>query len=77
MTQRSRLHGIPVPYLRVWRFKRLLTQRELAEQAGVRQRTICRAEMGENSAFATIKKLATALAISPERLLNADPTVDA
>ena len=77
MTQRRHLHGIPVPYLRVWRFKRLLTQRELAEQAGVRQRTICRAEKGQNSTFATIKKLAIALEISPERLLNVDPTAGA
>jgi transcriptional regulator with XRE-family HTH domain len=76
MTQRRHLHGIPVPQLRVWRFTKLLTQRELAEQAGVQQRTISRAEVGGNASFATIKKLAIALEISAEQLLNVDTNAD-
>jgi transcriptional regulator with XRE-family HTH domain len=56
--------------LREWRRRRLMTQRDLAEAAGVTQSTIARLELGEASPrFGTLRKLAAALKIQPEELL--------
>jgi transcriptional regulator with XRE-family HTH domain len=61
-------------YLRAWRQRRMLTQRELADAAGVDQGTIVRVERGGfTPRFSTLRKLAAALKIEPEALLK-EPT---
>jgi transcriptional regulator with XRE-family HTH domain len=58
--------------LREWRDKKLLTQDELAEQSGVGRSTVARAEKGDLAVnYSNIRKLAAALGISPEMLLQA------
>lgn len=56
--------------LREIRTKRLMTQRELAEKAGVTHSTVSRIETGwqQNPSFRTVKRLATALGVRPEEL---------
>lgn len=64
-------HVPPVPSLRKFREKRLLTQIELADKSGVGRTTIIRIEKGElNVRPRTIKKLARALRVRPEELLG-------
>ncbi len=56
--------------LREWRERRLLTQRELAEQVGMSTGQINRIENGiHEPRFTTIRKLAVALNVSPEELV--------
>jgi transcriptional regulator with XRE-family HTH domain len=53
------------------REERVLSQRELAQLAGVRQGTIASLELGRNAPHAaTIRKLAKALGVSPRELLS-------
>jgi transcriptional regulator with XRE-family HTH domain len=58
-----------VPQLKTVRELRLMTQRELAEKAGVSQTTIVRIERGKQGALSTIRKLADALEVQPGELL--------
>jgi transcriptional regulator with XRE-family HTH domain len=58
-----------VPQLKTVRELRLMTQRELAEKAGVSQTTIVRIERGQQGALSTIRKLADALEVQPGELL--------
>jgi transcriptional regulator with XRE-family HTH domain len=55
--------------LRDLRSARLLTQKELAEKAGVRWQTISDIESGRNAPrFTTIRALAKALEVDPSKL---------
>jgi transcriptional regulator with XRE-family HTH domain len=55
--------------LRELREKKLLSQRELAEETGVRTETICRLEKGKNKPrSSTRSKLAKALGVEPEAI---------
>jgi len=57
--------------LRVVRERALLSRRELAEKSGVSMDTIQRVELGEGGAFGrTVRRLAEALNIDPEELLE-------
>jgi transcriptional regulator with XRE-family HTH domain len=58
-----------VPQLKTVRELKLMTQRELAEKAGVSQATIVRIERGRQGALSTIRKLADALEVQPGELL--------
>jgi predicted transcriptional regulator len=61
------------PRLRYLRAVALLTQRELAERAGLRQATIARLETGNVDARpSTIRKLADALGVDPYRITGTD-----
>ncbi len=60
-------------HLRAWRERRALTQKELADKAGVTQLSITRIETGQQNARpTTVRKLAKALRIKPEQLFR-DP----
>jgi transcriptional regulator with XRE-family HTH domain len=58
--------------LREWRQRRLLTQEELAEKAGVGVTTIVRIEAGQGARISTLRKLAQALDITAEQLMGDD-----
>jgi transcriptional regulator with XRE-family HTH domain len=59
--------------LREWRRRRLMTQRDLAAASGVGAVTIARIESGHAvPRFATVRKLAGALQITPEQLMGED-----
>jgi transcriptional regulator with XRE-family HTH domain len=71
MLMAERTRGRPLPHLRAWRDRKLLTQDELAEQSGVGRSTIARAEKGDEAVnYTNIRKLAKALNISPDELLS-------
>lgn len=72
-TRRAAGRGIAVPYLASWRGKRLFSQLELAEKAGLSTRTVSRTESGYNADFTTIKAIAAALGISAEELVEVNP----
>jgi transcriptional regulator with XRE-family HTH domain len=59
--------------LREWRLRRLLTQEELAEKAGVGVTTIVRIEAGQGARISTLRKLAQALDITAEQLMGDEP----
>lgn len=65
--------GVVVPHLTAWRIHRVLTQTQLAEKAHVSRPTMTRAERGERIDLPTIRKLAAALNIAPETLLERPP----
>ena len=56
--------------LRRWRQRRLLTQEELAEKAGVGVATIARIEAGQGARLSTLRKLAQALDVTADELLG-------
>lgn len=58
--------------LREWRRRRLLTQQDLAELAGVGYVTVSRVETTGNGRVTTLRKLAKALGITPEQLMGGD-----
>ena len=59
---------------RALRLSRLLTQAELAEQAGVTESTVNRIEQGHQAArISTVRKLARALDVPPADLLAKAP----
>jgi transcriptional regulator with XRE-family HTH domain len=60
--------GVTLPSLQAWRLKRLKTQKELADAAGVSRATVANAERGSRIAYASAEKLATALDTSVEEL---------
>jgi transcriptional regulator with XRE-family HTH domain len=65
---------ISLQYLRDWRIKKLLTRVELGAKSGVNEWTIAKLERGETSArISTIGKLADALEITREQLVNENP----
>lgn len=66
--------GVALPYLRAWRLHRLMTQMELVEKSGVSKTTVVRAEAGDSPVnMANMRKLATALNITPDELVYSDP----
>jgi transcriptional regulator with XRE-family HTH domain len=68
------VRGRPLPYLKAWRMEKLMGQSELARAAGVTKGTMARAERGDEVvSFANIRKIADALGISTDDLLNKDP----
>ena len=58
--------------LKLWREKRLLTQRELAVKAGVSHITIAKIETGRSAAIRTARKIAAALDVDPDDLIIHD-----
>lgn len=57
--------------LREWRFKRAIGQRELARLAGVSVYTLLNIEHGRSRGYpATWRKLASALGVEPEQILE-------
>jgi len=57
--------------LRTWRTRRGFTQHELAQRADMQRSYISEVERGErNTSLQSIKKLADALNISPQRLFK-------
>ncbi len=68
------VRGRPLPYLKAWRMDKLLAQNELAAQSGLAKSTLARAERGDEIVnFTNIRKLAAALGITADDLLNRDP----
>jgi len=73
MIERSR--STPLPGLAAHRRRRGLTQRQLGELAGVAHTTVQRLESLSRGAYPqTMQKLATALGIAPEKLLQGEST---
>ncbi len=59
-----------VPRLKTLRQRAFLTQRELAQRAGLSEVTVNRLEQGKQTArISTIRKLAAALGVLPEDLV--------
>jgi transcriptional regulator with XRE-family HTH domain len=59
-----------LPALKAIREKKMKTQRELADAAGISPTTVVRLEaMQVEAQFRTVRKLATALGVEPEELL--------
>ncbi len=57
--------------LRVWRERKALSQRDLAQLAGVSQFSISKIETGnQNPRPSTLRKLAAALGLTPEQLFQ-------
>lgn len=65
--------GIVLPHARAWREHFWLTQGEWAAKANMRQSTVSRAEQGESVSMRTVRELARALGIAPERLRDEAP----
>jgi transcriptional regulator with XRE-family HTH domain len=56
-----------------WRLRRLMTQRDLAKAAGISEAAINRLEQGLNPPrVSTVRKLAEALNVSPDELIDLD-----
>jgi len=73
MIERSR--SIPLPALAAHRRRRGLTQRQLGKLSGVAHTTVQRLESLSRGAYPqTMQKLATALGITPEELLQGEST---
>ena len=65
----------PLPDLAAHRRRRGLTQRQLGELAGVAHTTVQRLESLKRGAYPqTMQKLATALGVAPEELLQGEST---
>jgi transcriptional regulator with XRE-family HTH domain len=65
----------PLPALAAHRRRRGLTQRQLGELASVAHTTVQRLESLKRGAYPqTLRKLATALGIAPEQLLDGEST---
>jgi transcriptional regulator with XRE-family HTH domain len=71
MMERSR--STPLPALAAPRRRRCLTQRQLGELAGVAHTTVQQLESLRRGAYPqTLRKLATALGVTPEELLQGE-----
>ena len=68
--QAAKTSGVPVPQLAMLRKRAALSQRALAERAGLHMQTISRLECGGNARYSTISLLAKALDIPPARLVR-------
>jgi transcriptional regulator with XRE-family HTH domain len=65
---------VKLPRLRATRERRALSQRELADLAGVSRTTIVSLEQGADSPFpSTVRKLARALGVEPHELMEPEP----
>jgi transcriptional regulator with XRE-family HTH domain len=63
-------NGIALPGLKEARLRAALTQEELAARAGVARTTLARLETGAPAAPATARKLAAALGVLPNALME-------
>jgi DNA-binding XRE family transcriptional regulator len=63
----------PLPSLRYWRIKRLMTQRQLAEKAGVATSTVAHGEQKYALSLLTAAKLAEALRVTVKQLREEEP----
>ncbi|HEY7419440.1 MAG TPA: helix-turn-helix transcriptional regulator [Ktedonobacteraceae bacterium] len=63
-------NGVPVPQLILLRKQACLSQRALAERAGLSLQTITRLEHGANARYDTICLLSQALQVPPNRLVR-------
>jgi transcriptional regulator with XRE-family HTH domain len=63
----------PVPSLFYWRIKALLTQRQLAEKAGVATSTVANGEQGHALSLLTAAKIAQALGVTVRQLRETPP----
>lgn len=71
------VRGVELPFLRAWRMRMAMSQGELVQRTGLARSTVARAETGkEIVSFPNIRKLATALSITPEQLMRIDPDAD-
>jgi transcriptional regulator with XRE-family HTH domain len=64
--------SVALPGLKAARVRKLLTQEELADAAGLGRSTLARIETGAPAALRTVRRLAAALDIDPEVLLEPD-----
>jgi transcriptional regulator with XRE-family HTH domain len=65
----------PLPGLAAHRRRRGLTQRQLGELAGVAHTTVQQVETFQRGAYPkTLRKLASALGVAPEELLQGEST---
>lgn len=67
---KSTARGLPVPHLRQMRLGQFLTQEELASLAGTAHTHISRLENGAHCGVATLRRLADALGVRPEQLVD-------
>jgi len=65
-----------VPSLTYWRIRRAVSQRELAERAGLGLRHVQRLEAGGHAGLDTVRHLAEALQLDPTQLMAAPPPAD-
>ncbi len=71
----SASRSTPLPGLREARKRKGLTQRELATLAGTGAGTVCDLENGNRGGYpATIKRLCTALSVTPAELMDEHST---
>ena len=62
------------PALRYWRTRRALLQRDLADRAGVSLRSVIRGESNEPLRLNVIRRLAEALNVRPDQLMDEPPS---
>jgi transcriptional regulator with XRE-family HTH domain len=65
--------SVAIPGLKAARVRKLLTQGQLAEQAGLGRSTLARIEAGAPAALRTVRRLADALGVDPAVLMG-EPT---
>jgi transcriptional regulator with XRE-family HTH domain len=71
--KRRAARSVPLPGLRAQRQRQGITQRELAELAGITQGSVWKLEAGHRGAYPkTIRRLCQALGIIPDDLLRED-----
>jgi transcriptional regulator with XRE-family HTH domain len=63
--------------LKEWRQRRLLTQEDLSAKAGVGVNTIIRIEGGQWPRISTLRKLAAALEVTPDELIETEGNAQA
>jgi DNA-binding XRE family transcriptional regulator len=63
-----------LPHVRAWRVHRLLTQAQLAQQAGLHPWTVTTAEANKPVSLLTAERLARALGVTVADLQQKDPT---
>jgi transcriptional regulator with XRE-family HTH domain len=61
-----------IPHLAEWRIYRRLTQGQLAEKVGIHRTSIAALEAGNTARIKTVDKLAEALGITVDQLLDVD-----
>jgi transcriptional regulator with XRE-family HTH domain len=72
--ERGHKTRVPLPYLRAWRLRSLLTQDELADRSGLAKSSVVRLEKGDQGAIlTTVGKLADALKITRQQLVYENP----
>lgn len=69
----KRIVGVPLSNLAAWREEALMSRRELAYRAGLAYETLRAIENGQVAKWGTIDRLADALGITREQLVNRAP----